>query len=160
MNRVDTYSQPIAEADELLYYYNGDLITDTTFSDWRVALLHTDSNIVAYNNIVTLTQDIITGSQFRWYFEWTVPVLVEGCYRLVVYNSTDSSIKFISETLLQFVEDTTDTSIIKYRNEVNIQNFNYETLTTWYNQYRLFFKRRAPQRQKNTIGYNVTGCAR
>ena len=155
-NRSNTYGQPVAYLDEVNYYFNTeDLITDASFSTWKIALLNT-SNVIAYDNIATLVQDIITGAEFRWYFQWVVPDLVYGCYRPIVYDSATNNIKFISESLLQVTNQTDQTSIIKYRNAVNIQSYNYETLTTWYNQHRLWLIKRAPQRQKESIGYNIT----
>jgi hypothetical protein len=156
MNRSNTYAIPTVYLDEVNYYFNTeDLITDASFSTWKIALLNT-SNVIAYDNIATLVQDIITGAEFRWYFQWVVPDLVYGCYRPIVYDSATNNIKFISESLLQVTNQTDQTSIIKYRNAVNIQSYNYETLTTWYNQHRLWLIKRAPQRQKESIGYNIT----
>jgi hypothetical protein len=156
MNRSNTYAIPTVYLDEVNYYFNTeDLITDASFSTWRLALLNT-SNTIAYDNIATLVQDVITGAEFRWYFQWVVPDLAYGCYRPIIYDSATNNIKFISEALLQVTNQTDQTSIIKYRNAVNIQSYNYETLTTWYNQHRLWLIKRAPQRAKESIGYNIT----
>lgn len=156
INRSDTYSQPFTAEDELIYYFNSEsLISTEGFETWTVALVHADSNIIAYDNVFTLTKDIITGNSYRWYFEWIVPVLSTGCFRLVIYDSYEQ-IKYISETTLQYVSSIQDTAIIKYRNAVNIQNFNYSGLSAFYNQFRIFLKRRSPQRAKNTVGYDFT----
>lgn len=155
-NSSNTYGQPVIYLDEVNYYFNtATLITDASFATWKVALLNSNNDI-AYDNITTLTKDIITGSSYRWYFTWVVPDLAYGCYRFVVYDSATNNVKYISESYIQITNQSTDTSIIKYRNAVNIQSYNYETLTTWYNQHRLWLIKRAPQRQKESIGYNLT----
>jgi hypothetical protein len=157
MNRSNTYAIPTVYLDEVNYYFNTeDLITDASFSTWRMALLHPTTNLPIYDNIAVLIKDIITGAEFKWYFQWVVPDLVFGCYRPVIYDSANNSIKWACEDLFQLTNQTSQTAIVKYRNAVNIQGFNYEGLPTWYNQHRLWLIKRAPQRQKESIGYNIT----
>lgn len=156
-NRQDQYALPIFSGHVINYYFNSDnLSTAGDFANWRLALVNTDNHAIAYDNIATLTKDLITGVSFRWYFDWTVPALSGGCYRFVVYENSGNVVQFLSKNVFQYVADTTDLCLIKYRNAVNIQNFNYEGLTSRYNQYRAWIKRRHPQRQKEAVGYDLT----
>jgi hypothetical protein len=156
-NRVDTYSLPLFAGHQLYYYFNStNLSTAGDFANWRIALVRSDNLALQYDNIATLTKDTITGISFRWYFDWTVPALNEGCYRFVVYENSGQTVLCLSENSFQYVADTDDLCVMRYRNPVNIQNFNYEGLTSRYNQFRLWLKKRRPQRSIESVGYDFT----
>lgn len=156
-NRVDRYSLPLFAGHQIYYYFNSiDLSTAGDFSNWRVALVNDVNHAIAYDNIATLTKDLITGISFRWYFDWTVPALLEGCYRFVIYENVGNTVLYLSENSFQYVADNDDICVVRYRNPVNIQNFNYEVLTSRYNQFRLWLKKRRPQRTIESVGYDLT----
>ena len=156
-NRQDQYALPIFSGHVLHYYFNSDdLSTAGNFANWRLALVNNDNHAIAYDNIATLTKDTITGISFRWYFDWTVPALSGGCYRFVVYENSGNTVLYLSENVFQYVSDTSDVCLVKYRNPVNIQNFNYEGMPLRYNQFRMWLKKRKPARQVESVGYDFT----
>ena len=155
-NRTDRYSLPIYSGHEILYYFNStDLSTAGDFANWKLALVNDVNHAIAYDNIATLTKDVITGTSFRWYFDWTVPAILEGCYRFVIYEDSGDTVIYLSENSFQYVADTEDVCLIRYRNPVNIQSFNYEGLAR-YNQFRIWLKKRRPQRTVESVGYDLT----
>lgn len=156
-NRIDQYALPLYSGFTMKYYANFEnLSTASDFANWRVALVNNDNYAVVYDNIATLVKDTITGISFRWHFNWTVPALLVGCYRFVVYENSGNTVLYLSKNVFKYTEDAQDFCFIKYRNPVNIQNFNYEGLTTWYNQFYIWLKKRSPKRTVNSIGYDLT----
>lgn len=153
-----SYETVLKAGDAQAFYANFDTpITDSTFSDWYISIVHADSFIIVYDNFATLTQDTVTGG-YRFYCEFTVPVgIPEGCYRFMIYHpyatGGSDTVKYMSNEIKVISNSSTDTMMIKYRNAVDMQNFGYAANTSFYNIARLPMEKENPQRQKINKGY-------
>ena len=144
---------------ELYAFYNNsdDLEDNGNFASWRVDLCHSDNYVSVIEGIVDLTKDIISGSDYRWYAdEFIWPEVEEGCYKLVVIDTSNSDdVLYISDEI-EVVDSVNDLIQVKYRNAANILNFNYETLTTFYNIFHVDWMYRKPMRPIITEGYGLS----
>jgi len=154
------YNTPIAQTDRISFYVNlSTLENNVNFSNWIVHLVHADTYTIADPTIVTLTKDTISGTSYRFYADpWIVDdSLPAGCYRIVIIDSVTSNVLYISNILECLIDAQArdETILVRYRNAKNIQNFNYETLTSYYNTCRVRLLGRQPGRQITTEGYNT-----
>lgn len=118
---------------EHFFYANLDeTITDVDFANWRLSLFDLRGNEIA-QNIGTLTQDIITGAQFRFYASFTIPAnVVDGIYELVIYNTSTMELKYISNCIKVFsLEDVERYVLLFYRNSSNLYNYNYQGVANY-----------------------------
>ena len=141
--------------EEFSFYANLDqLEDDATFSDWHLHLVFEDFNI-AYPDIGTLTQDIISGNEYRFYSSFLVPTgLTAGCYRFVIQDDFYGTIKFISNKVVA-TEITDYTNTVRFRNDKNIHNYNYETLTQFFNRFRIKLQERQQVPDTASTGYDL-----
>ena len=141
--------------EEFSFYANLDqLEDDATFSDWHLDLVFEDFSM-AFPDIGTLQQDIITGSQYRFYSTFTVPTgLTATCYRLIITDDFYSTVKYISDKITAS-EITDYTNTVRFRNDKNIYNFNYEGLTQFFNRFRIKIQDRQPIPTTNSTGYEL-----
>jgi hypothetical protein len=124
----------IRDFDHFFYANLDEPITDDDFSDWVVSLFDNQGN-ETQDNIGTLVQDIISGSEYRFYTTFnilnTVPL---GFYYIVVYNSVTEEIKYQSNCIQIISENSVDEYVyFQYRNSSNLYNYNYETLSNYTN---------------------------
>ena len=126
------------------------------FNYWRVDLLHADTYIQVVQDVMTLTKDIIdtdTGN-YRWYTSFTLPTVPNNCYRFAIIDTADNDyVKYLSDPI-EIVNSTDGLILCKYRNAVNILNYNYATLTSFYNVAHVELLKRKPATPINTGGYN------
>ena len=137
------------------FYANLDTLeTSSTFSSWHLHLLNEDF-IIEVGDIGTLTKDIISGSSYRFYSSFVVPInLTAGaCYYLAVVDATDSTVKYLSNKLIASNSIKSNMKLIRYRNDKNILNFNYESLSTLYNQFVIELAVIQSQYPTTRIGY-------
>jgi hypothetical protein len=127
------YAMPLIAEDVVKGYTNFD-IDDTVipFADLKLGLF--DDSFYLYD-IATLTQVVVSGDIYNVHFEWTVPVLPKGNFRFVLYEDTNE-VHYISN-VFRYTANDLHTSIIKYRNTKNTLDYEYETATTFYNQFRI-----------------------
>lgn len=143
----------IADEDFAFYANLDELEDDSNFANWRLDLLFDDFN-VAVTNIGFLLKDIISGSDYRFYSEFVVPSgLTTGCYYLAILDETDE-VKYISNKL-NYSTILDYSFFIKYRNNKNILNYNYEGLTAFNNRFRIKLVKRQPQQDTTSIGYDL-----
>jgi hypothetical protein len=96
--------------------------------------------------------------QYNFYSQYTVNDIAAGCYRMVIHDE-NNLIKYISNKI-KFSNTIAPFSYkIRYRNAKNILNFDYETLTAFYNQFRIDLFIRQPKNQTNRIGYDLISGA-
>lgn len=119
------------------YYANlDDPINDADFADWVVGLFDTEGNLV--ESLGAPTQDIVDSPNFRFYLTFTLGANIRGNHYLVVYNSVSSAVIYQSNPVkIIGPEDFENYAYIQMRNTSNLDNFNYEGLPTFYNNYFL-----------------------
>ncbi len=115
---------------EHFFYANLDsTIDDTDFADWQMNLYDRYANVIVAD-VATLVQDIITGSEFRFYANFTLPPSVaDGIYYFVIFNNQTDELKYISNCFRAISnEDIGNYVLLSYKNSGNIYNFNYEAV--------------------------------
>ncbi len=116
---------------EHFFYANLDsTITDTDFDDWQMDLYNAQGLVEA--DVAPLIKDIITGSEFRFYSEFTIPLTVDigTGYYFVIFNNLTDDIKFVTNCFRVIGDDEIiEYVLLNYRNSTNMFNYNYETLT-------------------------------
>jgi hypothetical protein len=156
-NQYSDVSNPavvLYPGDTFTFYANLDeLETDTDFSNWHLDLLRDDFT-VAVQDIGTLTKDIITGTSYRFYSSFTVPESLTGCYYLVVIDEFYNTVKYISSKLSSTTSEDY-TYVVRFRNSKNILNYNYQTLTTYYNRFRVRMNKSQPEQKVTSKGYDL-----
>ena len=152
---VENVVATLVAGEVFAFYANLDALEDSnTFEDWHLDLLFEDFS-VAHTDIGTLTKDIISGSSYRFYSEFTIPEgLTPGCYYLVIRDEFYDQVKYISNKL-QYSTLLDYTFYLKFRNNKSILNFNYEGLSSFYNKVRVKLQKRQPQQDTTSIGYDL-----
>ena len=107
-------------------------IDDSDFSDWVLSVFDNNGNEVE-SNIGQLTQDIISGSEYRFYASFVIPSTVpNGVYELVIYNSQNDELKYISNCVRAITEEEVENYVLLFfRNSSNQFNFNYENISPY-----------------------------
>lgn len=153
-----SYKRKYVQGAEYAFYNNSDDLEDNAnFASWRVDLVHSDSFISVIEGAISLTKDIISGSDYRWYNSgFTFPTVEDGCYRFVVIDTADSDNVLYISSEFEVVSSDDGLMLTKYRNAQNILNYNYTTLTTFYNKAHVEMFNRKPSRPVNTEGYSLS----
>ena len=156
---VEPSALPFKEGDDFAFYINFDSAISTSgFSNWRLGLVDCQFSLLV-SNLGTLTQDLISGtSSYYIYSEFTWPVVPgRGLYYLIIYDSSDDSVKYRSNGLEKYGTDRANENTLQviFRNSANVFNFQYESVTGFYNKFRLPLWIRQPQPSDNTIGYDL-----
>ena len=156
--QVEKLAVTLLPNDVLSFYANLDTLeTNANFGSWSLNLVFADSFGLAASNIASLTQDVISGSDYRFYLnQFTIPSNIAiDCYRLVIVDTTDSQVLYISNSFKIGSKIAAYTSSIQYRNDIDILNFNYEGLPSYKNQFRIDLVVRNPIFSVNRIGYDL-----
>lgn len=151
------YKRKYVIGGEYAFYNNSDDLEDNAnFASWRVDLVHSDSFLTVVGNIFSVTKDVISGSDYRWYnSSFTVPEVEAGCYKFVVIDTAASdAVLYISRTF-EVVNGSKDLMYVKFRNARNILNYNYTGLPSFYNISHVEMFNRKPQRPVTTEGYGL-----
>lgn len=118
---------------EHFFYFNLDeTITDSGFENWEISL-YGSGGLIA-DDIGVLQKDIITGSEYRFYANFTIPISVNtsGDYYLVIYNSATSTPIYQSKCIQVIGDNQVEKFVLLfYRNSTNLFNFNYETISNY-----------------------------
>lgn len=111
------------------HYANLDTtIEDTDFSNWVVGLFNTQGTEVQI--IGSPTKDAITGTEFRFYFSFTISVGISGDHFFAIYNSSNNEVKYQSNVFKVItLEDVKKYVFVQFRNTSNLDNFNYQVFT-------------------------------
>ena len=139
------------------FYNNSESLEDNVnFNYCGLDLVHSDSFIPVFEDVATLTKDIISGTDYRFYADtFTFPTVQTGCYRFIIMDLTDSTILYISNKI-EVVDSDTDLMYVNFRNAKNILNYNYEGLTTYENKTHVEMFNRKPLRPVATEGYKLS----
>jgi hypothetical protein len=151
------YKHKYVVGENYAFYNNSDdLESNANFNYWSFNLVHSDSFIPVYEDITTLAKDVISGSDYRWYADvFEFPSVQTGCYRFVIEDTVGGNILYISDEI-EVVDSTDGLMFCRYRNAKNILNYNYEVLSSFYNQFHVELKKRKPLRNETTEGYGLT----
>ena len=156
------FSTILVKGDLFSHYFNIETLeTNANFSSWQLnlyfAIGETGIGARAYTNVFTLTKDIISGSDYRFYIDTqVVPFDIDpGCYRMAVLDTVGAEILYITE-IVEVRENTTGLLRCRFRNDENIMNYNYETLTTFKNRVNLPLKIRQPKIVPTSEGYDLS----
>lgn len=149
---------PFKEGDEMAFYINfNSAISASGFSNWKLGLVDCNNSLI-HTDLATLTQDTITGtSSYYVYATVTWPVVPAiGLFRLIIYNGSDN-VLYVSNYLRRFDANKAnkDTIEVVYRNSQNVFEFQYESVTGFYNKFRIPGWIRSQQPADNTIGYDL-----
>jgi sugar lactone lactonase YvrE len=154
---IQNYAVTLFAKETLSFYANLDTLEDSAnFASWRLDIVNSDFITQAYG-VATLTQDIISGSDYRFYLDqWEIlDYLNKGCYRFVIIDTTDNTVKYISNVWDYSSTISYFTKRIRYRNPEDILNFDYETLTTYKNEFRVNMVQRQPSYSTARTGYTL-----
>ena len=115
-----------------MYANLDETIIDSDFNEWVLSLFDNNGVEVA-PSIGTIVKDIITGSEYRFYSQFTIPENVNnGIYQLVVYNSSSSELKYVSNCVQVISSDQVESyALLFFRNSTNTYNFNYEAVSDY-----------------------------
>jgi hypothetical protein len=138
------------------FYANLDDLEDNgNFGQWSFDLIHSDSYIIEYSGITTLTKDIISGSDYRFYADdFVFPDVNIGCYRLIVHDTSNGNVLYMTDEI-EVVDVYDGLSYVSYRNGIDILNYNYEGLTTFRNKFHVELLQRKPLTPVVTEGYDL-----
>ena len=148
------YKHKYAIGSTYAFYNNSDAIeTSLNFNYLVLDLVHADTFIQVVEDIAILSKDTLTGG-FRFYVEdFVFPLVDIGCYRFAVIDTASSdNVLYLSDPF-EVVNSSDDLIYCIYRNEKNILNYNYETLSTFYNKTHIELFKRKPLRPTTTKGY-------
>lgn len=151
---ANEYSFPIIEGDVIKFYIN--FFDDFTqnVSAWELGWWTPGGIVIP--NIATLNEDSIDGINKNLYAEVTVGVLPRDTLRLVLYDTDDSNAIEYWSSAFRFKTSSAGTSVLKYRNYRNILNFEFENVTTFYNQVRIDVRIGEPISTQDTTGYDIS----
>ena len=149
------------QGERFNWYANLDnLATNGNFASWSCLIINTDdfTEVGAF----TVTKDVVSGASFRFYAESSIPSFLTAgnCYRMLIVDTTDNKVLYISNEFLaaDYINERT-TKQIEYRNGKDILNFDYETLTTFKNKFRVKLVIRQPLPQTVSDGYVLVSGA-
>jgi hypothetical protein len=153
-SNVNNASIVLVAGDTYRQYFNLDTLeTSGSFVDWHFDLL-TDGFATAYADIGILTKDELDGG-YRFYVEFVVPSgIPPGCYYLAVVDEFYNQVNYLSN-VVEYSTITDYTKIVRFRNNKNILNYNYEVLTSFYNQFRIKVQQRHQTPNINATGYDL-----
>ena len=151
---VNEYAYPIVEGDTIGFYINfyGSMQEDA--SGWEIGWW--TPSAIFLGDIATLTEDSVDGTNRNLYGEVVVGVLPRSILRLVIYDPSDSNaIKYWSKAF-RFKTSTANTAVFKYRNYRSVLNYEFENVSTFYNQVRVDIRIGEPIAASDTDGYEIT----
>ncbi len=121
----------LKEYTHFFYLNSDDTFDDADFNDWVMGLFDRSGNEVQiFSN---LQQDIITGSEFRVYTEFTIEDTIDkGEYFFAIYNSNTDDVKYQSNCFNVIdSEDVENLVFLEFRNSSNVFNFNFEVVDNY-----------------------------
>lgn len=131
-NNAVMYPAYLRDYGHFFYANLDEPIDDADFANWVLSLYDKTGTEVAAG-IGTLVKDIISGTEYRFYATFTIPVgIPKGVYQFVIYNSSTTDVKYQSNCVEVITEDDiADYVLLQFRNSSDIWNFNYDTITNY-----------------------------
>jgi len=151
------YKHKYVVGETYAFYNNSDELEDNVeFNYWSFDIVHSDSFISVYDDLTVLAKDIISGTDYRWYADdFVFPDIDTGCYRFIIVDTVQNNVIFISDEF-EVVNSTEGLIYSKFRNVVNILNYNYEGLPSFYNKLHIQAFDRKPKISTVTKGYDLS----
>lgn len=147
------YAVPTMSGDVIGCYINFDDPISDDISNWELGIWVPSAIVV--RDIATINAVDLDGTTKDLYFEYTVGSLPRW-FRFVIYDTADAdAIKYWSNGL-KFKTVAGYTMKIKYRNDYNQINFNYEQVPSFYNQARIDAQIGEPRPITDTVGYRTS----
>jgi hypothetical protein len=131
----------VCNGEEFTFYMNFDTpINNPDFATWKLALVTEAGLVPGQENIAPLVKHLYPdGVSYNIYAAVTlIGITVDRYYKLVIYND-DDEILYVSGLLevLSLADAKCLSTRLRYRASINLYNFNYSTLTTFYNIHRV-----------------------
>lgn len=151
------YKHKYVTGETYSFYNNSNELEDNVeFNYWGFDLVHADSFIPVFEDVTVLTKDIISGTDYRWYAEdFEFPDVEPGCYRFIILDTVQNNVLYVSD-VIEVVDSTDNLMYVKYRNAVNMLNYNYEGLPSFNNKFHVELFDRKPLIKTTTQGYSLT----
>ena len=148
------YKHKYVVGETYAFYNNSeDLETNVNFNYWTFDLVHSDSFIPVFDDVAVLAKDIISGTDYRWYAdEFVFPTVDNGCYRFIIQDTVQNQVLYVSN-IIEVVSNDDGLTLVQWRNEKNILNYNYEGLPSFQNIAHFEVFKRKPLRPELTDGY-------
>ncbi len=149
------YTVPLFKGDGINIF--GNFVLDDTvvpFSGLKVGLWSEDLGIYL-RNITTINQIIISGNNYSFYFdEWVVPDLPNDNFRFIIYRESPDAHLFLSNTFRK-VPNTDFTSLVRYRNAADALGYLYESIPSFFNEFRIDLWTGRPNFNENVRGHDT-----
>lgn len=101
--------------------YSGD------FGDWHLGLFNVDGLMV--EDLGELTKDIISGTDFRWYKQYTITANVTGKHFFGVFDDVLGTAIYQSSLFNLITQsEVLDYTLVEYKHSTNRDNYNYESI--------------------------------
>jgi hypothetical protein len=110
-----------------------------TFSDLKLAIVHADGTIANFTAGI-LSQHMLTSPNYNIYSTFTLPVVPDGIYYLMIYHITGGAEVLRSSYILVRNDKTNldnETVYCKFRHDRFFYNIKYADLPTFYQQFRI-----------------------
>lgn len=130
--RKEYYPAYLKEFEHFFYANLDNTIQDADFNDWVMDIYDRYGNQIQAG-VGTLVQDVISGSEYRFYANFQIDSSVpNGIYYFVIYNSVTEELKYISNCFQVISNDEVDKYVfLSFKNSGNIYNFNYENVDSF-----------------------------
>lgn len=154
----------VAGRQTSLYANLNSVETNANFASWSLYVVSVSPDgersveTILPNSV--FNQDIIEGSNYRFWIDFTTPTLTNGNdYELVIVDTADSNqILYVSRSI-KYKSTDADLQLVRFRNEVDIFNFGYAANASFYNRFYLDFYARDPQPSTRSVGYVISSGA-
>jgi hypothetical protein len=121
------------------FYINADEpLSDPNFDTFRLDIMNDATGQVVLTGIGDLEKDEITADFYNIWSSFVCPLLPFGWYRLVIRDTSDDTVKAVSNLInIEEQDKVINTALVAYRNEENKYNFRYEENPDYYNRIRV-----------------------
>jgi len=147
------YKPPVFEGDIINFFINTpNEFTGLDTSNLALGMFRA-GELVAANigslNYLTIAEGLKISGQI------TIPVLCDGTYNYIIYNTITMDLVFISNPV-ELINDVSIqyTSMLKYRNKADVLGWNYYELPSFYNTVRIHALLSDEQTTEETSEYN------
>lgn len=148
------YALPLVEGDSMGIFTNFNLDNGVNpFADLKVGLW--SENLGIYIEDIGKAIILTNLPIYQWYIDgWSVPILPKNeNYRFVMYNAP-STILFYSNSF-RVVNNTEFTSVVRYRNSNDALGYLYESVPSFYNEFRVDVWTGRANYNENARGYDT-----